>query len=130
VGVLASKGGKQKAEKGSISLVELAAIHEFGSPAAGIPERSFLRAPLRGDNRTISALMKKLAKAVVDGRLTHKKALEILGQAGVSEVNKYVRQGANLKPLKPATIARKKSSRPLIDTGRMLQAVSYEVSDG
>ena len=45
VGILQS-GGASRRHAGGASIVEIAASHEFGAPAAGIPERSFIRRTL------------------------------------------------------------------------------------
>jgi hypothetical protein len=54
-----------------------------------------------------------------------------LGQMGnflVGAVRKQIRNG-HFVPLKPATIRRKGSSKPLIDTGQMMNGVTYVVED-
>ena len=126
VGVLASKGGL--AEHDGITMVELAAIHEFGSPAANIPERSFLRRTFEVKEKEFAAITRKLATQIIKTDMTIDKALNILGAWGSAEVKKFVTVGDNVKPaLKKATIDRKGSSRPLIDTGRMINSVQWEV---
>jgi phage gpG-like protein len=129
IGVLSSKGGDQPHDAGSpLTLVELAAVHEFGSPSRNIPARSFIRRTfdLKKDaiERTIGALVRK----IIHNQITYAKAFEILGAWGVAQVRVTITGGAGIPPrLKPATIARKGSSRPLVDTGRLLQSISYEV---
>jgi hypothetical protein len=126
VGVLASKGGE--AEQDGITMVEMAAIHEFGSPAANIPARSFIRRTLVWNaGPWLPQFVANLAGRVVEGRLDEKKALGILGQKAVAMVKAAI-TGAHIPPpLRPATIAAKGSDRPLVDTGRLLGAISYEV---
>lgn len=143
VGVLASKGGSMphtsttsgeapiKGGEGKITLIELAAIHEFGSPAAGIPERSFIRRTFETQKAALEEIIGKLARLVVTKGMAPRKALGILGAWAVAEINKTVKEGEGVPPpLQQRTIDRKGSTRPLIDTGRLLQAVTYEVSDG
>ena len=128
VGVLGSKGGNAPHDSSGISLVELAAIHEFGSPAAGIPERSFIRRTFIEKRRELEEVITKLARGVVAGKLDMRRALDILGAWASAEVKKTVTAGAHIPPpLKPATIERKGSDRPLIDTGRLIGAVTWEV---
>lgn len=130
VGVLASDGGAEAHTPGSISIIELAAIHEFGSPAAGIPERSFLRAGMREAAKTwLPEMCRKLVKGVVIGRFTPEQALDMLGAKAAASVKNYITAGAHIPPpLAPATIARKGSDRPLVDTGRLVDAISWEVA--
>lgn len=126
VGVLAARGGAQQHESG-ISLIELAAIHEFGSPAAKIPERSFIRRTFN-KNRELKKLTVHLARRIINERLTIRRALEQLGTWGAAEVKKTIASGAPIPPpLKPGTIRQKGSSRPLVDTGRLLNSIAHEV---
>lgn len=127
IGVLASKGGDEEHPNAKISLIELAAIHEFGSPAANIPERSFLRAPLRGTT-WLPDLCAKLTKGVLIGRFTPERAMAILGETSVAAIKRYITTGDGVPPpLQPETIARKGSSRPLVDTSRLLNSITYVV---
>lgn len=131
VGVLASKGGDAPAGEDGITLVELAAIHEFGSPAAGVPERSFIRRTVVEQDGAIRDMQGKLAKAVVLGRMTVERALGMLGAFLVGAIRRTITQGDGVPPpLKDATIARKGSTRPLVDTGRLLGSITYEVAAG
>ena len=135
VGVLASKGAgnshdshkPNKPGKGAeISMIELAAIHEFGSPAAGIEARSFIREPLEKSEHAQRIMMGKIAKAIIENRQTVDNGLEILGLWGVSTIKKAIVTG--LSPGNDAsTIAAKGSSKPLVDTGRLLNAINHEV---
>lgn len=131
VGVLSSKGGGAKHPSGDITILHLAAIHEFGSPAANIPERSFIRRTFWTSGVWLPAFQARLAKGIITGKLTAALALEILGQKCVGEVQKTIKGGEPIPPpLRPATIARKGSSRPLVDTGRLVQSIAYEVTRG
>lgn len=124
VGVI---GGGEHAD-GGITMTELAAIHEFGSPAANIPQRSFLRRALVWNSGPwLPAFTAKLVGAVASGKMDEKKALEILGQRAVAEVKKTITGSDIPPPLAPATVAAKGSSKPLVDTGQLLNSISYEV---
>lgn len=135
VGILASKGGSEThhaaAEKGSqITLLELAAIHEFGSPAANIPERSFIRSTFNNPagQAELKDVYAKLAKAVVNGKMTAAKAVELLGMKMQAMVKNTIMLGEGVPPPNaPATIEAKGSSRPLVDTGQLVGAITYEV---
>jgi len=126
IGVLS--GGPSDDE---LSQAELAAIHEFGAPRAGIPERSFLRATADLKRVEWMALFERALRLVVAGRLTLDQAMGLVGQQAVADIVARIREGAGIPPpLKPATIAAKGSDRPLVDTGRLVQAISYEVKKG
>lgn len=118
-------------ENADITIAELAVIHELGAPAAGIPERSFIRASLERARPEMVQFIAKLAKAVVLGRITSAQAHGLLGEWAVAKVRDYILEGQGVPPpLKDATIARKGSARPLVDTGQLLHSISYAVEAG
>lgn len=136
VGVLSSKGGDEKHPGSDLSMVEIAAIHEFGSPAANIPERSFIRssfAPGSGLHE-LTEFTKKLGRALYAEKIFLRQALEALGAWGVARVQATMSKGVP-PPLAPSTLARRAKVQtgaagrdvPLIDTGRLRQSIAYEV---
>lgn len=134
VGVLASRGGNAKHEGSDLSLIDIAHVHEFGAPAVNVPERSFIRrslSPAFGGGAWLPAFTARLAKSVLAGKMDMTTALTILGQRGVAEVRRTITTGAGIPPaLKPETIKRKGSSRPLVDTGQLINSISYELIFG
>lgn len=136
VGVLAAAGGNAKAGEGDITMIELAAIHEFGSPAAGIPERSFIRSTFERDDvqKNLTTMAGRLAKAVVDDRMAWDQALGMIGAWAVGQVKSTIKNRLTTGPEdqanKPSTIARKGSTLPLVDTGRLINAITWLVSGG
>ncbi len=123
VGVL---GGGAKATGGKISLAQLAAIHEFGAPSVNIPERSFIRGTFKESREKLEHLAERLARGILSDKISVQRALEMLGTWAVAAIQARIRAG--IPPaLKAATIARKGSSIPLIDTGQLLNSISYEV---
>lgn len=128
VGVMSSSG---RTADNTMSMVELAAIHELGSPKARIPERSFIRSTFEKNKIETGRVTAKLAKQFVEGKMSLAKALGVLGAWGVAQVKNTIARGPHLTPpLKPATIARKGSDRPLVDTGRLLGSIQHEVVGG
>lgn len=124
VGVLASKGGAEARD--GVTMIELAAIHEFGT--RHVPARPFLRTTFVKKEKQVAKMAAKLARAIVVRNLPVDQALDMLGSWAAAQVKNYVTQGPHLKPkLKPATIRRKGSTRPLVDTGRLINSVSWEV---
>jgi len=124
VGVLAGEG----ASEGGFDLVALAATQEYGSSDGHTPSRPFLRMTFQGPPQWLVDTTKKLAKPVIEGKLDIERALGLLGAVAVTKVRETVTNGAGVPPENaPSTIAKKGSSRPLVDTGRMLNAVSWRV---
>ncbi len=129
-----------------ISMLELAAIHEFGSPAAGIPERSFIRSTIENKrveiNESIEKIVGSAMKRLLAQETLHasevresvKHSLGLLGTKLVAMMRATIRQRQTTGPapqaLRPATIARKGSTLPLVDTGQLINAITYEVVDG
>lgn len=112
---------------GGLTNIELATIHEFGAPAAGIPSRPFLRSTFDAKKDAWNSLMARLVTKVVAGHLDVLAALELVGQRAAGDVRNRITQGGNFVPNKPATIRRKGSSKPLIDKGLLLQSISHQV---
>jgi hypothetical protein len=132
VGVLADKGGDEmhEGEDGEeITLIELAAIHEFGVEGR-IPERSFIRRTFDEQKSRLEKLIGSLAARVIKGSLTEAQALELLGQWAAAEIKKTITTHDIPPPLAQETIDRKGSSKPLVDTGQLVGSISYSVSDG
>lgn len=106
----------------------IAAVHEYGSPDKGIPERSFFRASFAENSEKYKTISARDFEKVLKGELTPKVALERLGSVAAGDVKAYIRKG-QFTPLKQETINRKGSSAPLIDTGEMSKAITFEVRD-
>ncbi len=101
----------------------IAAIQDFGAPAAGIPPRPFFRNMIAEKQESWPGEIERDLKRTdydVDLTLARVGAL-IAGQLRQSIVD------TNEPPLKPATIRRKGSSKPLVDTGVLLGSVDFEV---
>lgn len=114
-----------RATKGS-SLVVKALANEFGT--ATIPERSFLRSTLDRRRVEYADILAELVNRSLDGQPA-RIDLERLGAIVVGDVQMTI--SSNVPPPNAAsTIRRKRSSRTLIDTGRLRQSISYEVAMG
>jgi hypothetical protein len=122
------KGG-QKVEEG-LTIVEVAWWNEFGtrtkSGQVHVPERSFIRSTFDENRRQLQALMRRLARKIGKG-MPVKTALDILGQWLVAKDQAKIRK-LRTPANAPSTIARKKSSNPLIDIGQLLASITYEVN--
>jgi hypothetical protein len=117
--------GQDAGERGDfdeIDNVALAAIHEFGAPGAGIPERSFLRAAFDKNVRKYVQVLLIGARKIIAGTGTPKQAVGLAGEVAVADVANLINAGIP-PPNAPATIEAKGSSKPLIDTGQLKQSV-------
>ncbi len=115
-------------DRGGIPMVELAAVHEFGSPKNNIPRRSFIADTFnnRGVKRAQAKAAAKVANLVINNKLSPVRGVELLGQLGVTQVKSAINNGIK-PPLKPATVARKGHSKQLIDTGKLLNSIEAKV---
>jgi len=122
-----------------IGAAGLAAVHEFGSPSRNIPERSFLRltASQRTDDykKWIKANKEDISKSIIAGGLSS--FCQKIGAFWVSCIHDtFFRSGYGSWPkLKPSTVkARTKGkgrgpAKPLIDTGALMNSITYEVTE-
>lgn len=116
-----------------VSIVEYAAYNEFGVPSKTkkwkIPPRPFIRGWIENNSSEIKAVLDKLFKQVSEGKMDASTAVGRLGQFAQDGIKRYIKSG-NFTPNAEATIQRKGSSRPLMDTGTMRNTVRYEVIKG
>lgn len=101
----------------------IAAIQNFGAPARNIPPRPFFTTMISNGERAWPGI---LASALKARDYDPTAALTVLGHEMEGELRQSIQQ-TNSPPLRPATIKRKGSSKPLVDTGRMLNSVISKV---
>lgn len=127
VGIVQGKGAEEATESGA-TLAEIGAVHEFGTKDGRIPERSFIRRTLEAKRARINDTFRRAAGAIVENRISVDDALNQLGSYVAGEIQATIKTGPHIPPpLSPATVAAKGSSRPLVDTGRLAQSISWRV---
>lgn len=122
------KDGNTRAKKSKkdspVDVATIAVIHEFGSPKNNIPSRPLMRQTAQVYGRTaLPVVAKKLYRNVLAGTTSPAQAFRQLGVFWEGRLKRMFREGV-FKPLKPATIARKGSSRPLIDSGQLRNSIT------
>lgn len=115
VGVTQARGSKLHTnERGEQvkTVADIAAIHEYGAPDVGIPERSFIRSTVSKNQPKYDGHIAKLAEAIFDAHkgMTTERALGLIGQEVSSDIKNTIRSGIN-PPLKRATIRRKNAAK-------------------
>lgn len=129
VGIQQDTKRDQEDGEGPIDMVQLGAIHEFGAPNAGIPERSFIRAWHDSARSRITRLQERLGKQFIDGKITLRGMVAKLGAFGQGGIRKFMNQLKD-PPLKAATVRQRRkgtkgknrgkaSNNPLIDTTQL-----------
>lgn len=120
LGVFQDSGSRED----GLTNVQLAAIHEFGTSDGHVPERSFLRSAFNANHKDWRAMLRTLVRDVVLGRSSLKRAFDIVGARAISDVKKLI--VAHIPPkLAESTVARKGSSTPLVDTGSLLNSLTW-----
>lgn len=112
--IVGIQGKEAAAERDGITNAALGAIHEFGAPGAGIPQRSFQRSTIDRERRKYETAMQKIAVRISDGKSTRSE-FEKIGLLAVSDIKRTFNSSIGLVANAPATIAAKGSSTPLID---------------
>lgn len=113
----------------------VATIHEFGYPKGGIPARPFMRPTIEQQRTAWRDSIAKGMRTVFEGKRTAKDVLEVVGMVAAGNIGETI-ASVTTPALKQSTLdarqARKKtpgvSSKPLVDTGLMIQSVSSKVT--
>lgn len=93
-----------------------------------IPPRPFLTFAMMKGKGQIRAFVRQEAKALIKGDAQVRQSLERIGDMGARLIQAQI--GSSMGPANsPMTVALKGSSATLIDTGRMLQAVTWKVDE-
>ena len=123
-GILAKDGSNNHSE--GITVFQIGMIHEFGAPEKNIPRRSFIRVPIENNIKDITKLIENNHKLVSENSMSAKVALDRIGLKAQNTIKKSFRDN-DWKANSRATVKRKGSSRPLIDTGQLIGSISYIV---
>ncbi|WP_419154632.1 hypothetical protein [Weissella bombi] len=99
---------------------------EYGT-SRGIPARPFLRNTQYENESRWSQKTGQDIIQVFEGGLSSSAVLSKLGLLMVQDIRKTIDAG-NFAPLSPVTIAKKGSSKPLVDTGDMYGAITHRES--
>lgn len=116
------------ASHGKMTVAEIGAIHEFGDKTKKIPRRSFVRETHDMKLQENIALLKRLEGEVIDSKRTQEQAIAMLGEVAAKQMVSRINEGIPPRN-SPATIRKKKSSKPLIDTGQMKGAITFKVKE-
>jgi hypothetical protein len=115
-----------KAPEDGASIAEYATYNEFGTE--NIPSRPFMAMSFDENVEAIGKDFDQQGRQIAQGKRTAEQALTVIGQKHADRT-KNVITGRNILPmLAPGTIAAKKgSTKTLVDTGAMTNAVQISV---
>jgi hypothetical protein len=105
----------------SVPLV--AAANEYGEPGRNQPPRPYFRNMIAAKSPEWGKDLGKIMKLT---QMDSEQALQLMGQRIKDQLQESIRS-LESPPLAPSTIAKKGFSKPLIETGHMLNSVDYEV---
>lgn len=91
-----------------------------------IPERSFIRA---GHDQYVNAVLKQSNLAInslLSGKISIEKTLDLIGQQITTKIKKFARD-LNSPPNKWSTTEAKGSDNPLVDTGNMIESITWRI---
>lgn len=114
----------------------VATIHELGNPAGGVPARPFMRPTIEAKTPEWKSTLAGGAHQVLNGRLTAEQMLGQVGQVAAGNIAETI-ASIDTPALQPGTINARKSRRkspgvstkPLVDTGLLIQSVNHKVED-
>lgn len=125
---LPEKVGGAVHEGSDLTVAQIGAVHEYGSPENNIPKRSFIREPLINEEKKITKFIKTRFSLVGSNSMSGKMALEQIGNLGAS-ISKKSFTDNNWEQVSTATQKKKGEgkSSPLIDTGQLRNSITYVV---
>lgn len=124
VGVQGDEAAEQYGDEKDVTVADVAVFNEYGT--GRIPARPFMRETIeQTDNWAAESV--KVHNAVIDGKDPYEVA-ELLGQKAASDVQDAIYDG-DFVPNSPATIKKKGSSKPLIDTSQLVGSITYVVEE-
>jgi len=113
-------------ESEAVTVVDYAIFNEFGTDT--IPERPFMATTHARYSDQIAKFTDFMVQRMIDGKISDDTLLQNIGLRYQGLIRKTIREAKTwAAPNAERTIAEKGSSSPLIDTGRLIQAVNYEV---
>ena len=116
------QAGKVIDDRG-VDMAQIAMFNELGTSIA--PARPFLRHTVDENLADIKAFGGEKIQDIAEGG-TAEGVLKQLGVYGKGLVQEQIKNGT-FKPNAPSTVRRKKSDKPLIDTGKMRQSVNFVI---
>lgn len=125
-GILSDENSRD--ESTGITNAELGTIHEYGVPEKNIPERSFMRSTASEEANNLGRLAKIQIAECLKGDKSAHDAFATIGEYLQGKIVDKITDG-DFEPNTEATVNRKKSSKPLIDTGQLRGAITYEVRE-
>lgn len=98
-------------------------------PSVTIPERSFIRGSFDNGRKQLSELCEKAIDMIVVERKTAEEAANYIGERAAQMVRDYIMAGID-PPKSKITMKTAKTDKPLYNTGRLYDSITYYIDDG
>lgn len=116
-------GVPEAAYDGDASIIEVALANNYG---INVPQRPFMDLAARDMRKTYKRVMEALGPRILEGTARIERVLDVAGTEAEEDVRRAITEGG-WQPNSPATIERKGSDKPLVDTATMLNRVTHVV---
>jgi hypothetical protein len=124
-----AKGGRVRVGVFDGEIAKIAMIHEYGAPRANIPERSFIRSTVAERKTEMQSVMARVVRALIAKQIDRTRALSLIGAWLQGAIKAQITVNGTFLPLAVATIRRKGSDKPLIDTGQLVNSITFVIVD-
>ena len=118
-------GGEADKKVDGVAIYMYANFNEYGT--SDIPSRPFFRTALNNNRKYIKEQLKELLGKVATGKITGEVALKSIGLEVQGLIQDSIKNGNWEKNADSTIKAKNGIGQPLIDTGSMLRAVSFEI---
>lgn len=118
-------------DKNNTPVAYIASIQEYGAPGISIPPRPFMRPTLIDNEGKWEDIILNEVDYVIDNGVSGN-VFETLGKEATNSIKNSIEKV--FRPiLKPSTLKNRSSrgnssTKPLIDTGKMIDSVTYKIS--
>lgn len=130
------KSGKKHRTGNQPSLAQIARVLNYGtapqfrpdgSITHRIPARPFMEVLRSEYGDYLNKVAEQMARKIIAGTANSGDFFKRFGVSAKGALQRAMQRSDRYAPNAPSTIARKGSSRPLIDTGTLIRSVDYEV---
>lgn len=105
------------------SIIDVAIKNNYG---IGVPQRDFMTPSSKKWMKFFSDSLDTVRRDLMENKIDPDKFLKAMGQKGSDIISQEI-IALDTPPNSPATIARKKSSNPLVDTGDMARSTTWQI---
>lgn len=110
----------------TLTVAEIAFIMEYGSIKNNLPPRPIMAKTVARTKNQLVNLQGRSLDSVLAGKVSAEQAMKLLALWFEGELKRsFISE--TFAPLNPQTVAKKKSTRPLIDSGQLRQSITSKV---